>query len=227
MRPGWTASVLAPRRPQVPLEERIIFSGNLFQYQEENKKWRNRFSLVPHNYGLVLYENKVVRRPAGLPGPAQRVFRVPTAPYSAIVNAARPPTPERETPYLHPQPAIAPVSLSPGAKLSLSIFPPALSCLPKAGRPLSAWRLTHPGTQLAGGPLSLCLSSRSSPSLALAHPHGPPNLSTSRALLPPQPPSCLGLPQPQQTGHSPASEHSWVLVLSFFLPDASARNSLP
>lgn len=47
-------------RPQVPLDERIIFSGNLFQYQEDNKKWRNRFSLVPHNYGLVLYENKVV-----------------------------------------------------------------------------------------------------------------------------------------------------------------------
>lgn len=46
--------------PQVPLDERIIFSGNLFQYQEDNKKWRNRFSLVPHNYGLVLYENKVV-----------------------------------------------------------------------------------------------------------------------------------------------------------------------
>lgn len=46
--------------PQMPLEERIIFSGNLFQYQEDNKKWRNRFSLVPHNYGLVLYENHVV-----------------------------------------------------------------------------------------------------------------------------------------------------------------------
>ncbi|MEJ1271683.1 family with sequence similarity 129 member B [Cricetulus griseus] len=45
--------------PQMPLEERIIFSGNLFQYQEDNKKWRNRFSLVPHNYGLVLYENHV------------------------------------------------------------------------------------------------------------------------------------------------------------------------
>ncbi|XP_038534452.1 protein Niban 2 [Canis lupus familiaris] len=41
------------------VDERIIFSGNLFQYQEDNKKWRNRFSLVPHNYGLVLYENKV------------------------------------------------------------------------------------------------------------------------------------------------------------------------
>lgn len=44
---------------KVPLDERIIFSGNLFQHQEDNKKWRNRFSLVPHNYGLVLYENKV------------------------------------------------------------------------------------------------------------------------------------------------------------------------
>ncbi|XP_058528505.1 protein Niban 2 [Ochotona princeps] len=44
---------------KVPLEERVIFSGNLFQYQEDSKKWRNRFSLVPHNYGLVLYENKV------------------------------------------------------------------------------------------------------------------------------------------------------------------------
>lgn len=52
--------------PQVPLDERIIFSGNLFQYQEDNKKWRNRFSLVPHNYGLVLYENKVVSE-SGMP----------------------------------------------------------------------------------------------------------------------------------------------------------------
>uniref|UniRef100_A0A8D0BVR2 Niban apoptosis regulator 2 n=1 Tax=Salvator merianae TaxID=96440 RepID=A0A8D0BVR2_SALMN len=44
---------------KIPLEDRTIFSGNLFQYMEENKKWRNRFSLVPHNYGLVLYENKL------------------------------------------------------------------------------------------------------------------------------------------------------------------------
>uniref|UniRef100_A0A9L0TT21 Protein Niban 2 n=2 Tax=Equus TaxID=9789 RepID=A0A9L0TT21_HORSE len=43
---------------KVPLDERIVFSGNLFQYQEDNKKWRNRFGLVPHNYGLVLYENR-------------------------------------------------------------------------------------------------------------------------------------------------------------------------
>ncbi|XP_053863249.1 protein Niban 2 [Malaclemys terrapin pileata] len=44
---------------KVPLEDRVIISGNLFQYVEENKKWRNRFSVVPHNYGLVLYENKL------------------------------------------------------------------------------------------------------------------------------------------------------------------------
>ncbi|XP_074149791.1 protein Niban 2 [Sminthopsis crassicaudata] len=43
---------------KVPLDERVIFSGNLFQYLEDSKKWRNRFSLVPHNYGLMLYENK-------------------------------------------------------------------------------------------------------------------------------------------------------------------------
>lgn len=55
--PGGPQAQLLARK--VPLDERIIFSGNLFQYQEDNKKWRNRFSLVPHNYGLVLYENKV------------------------------------------------------------------------------------------------------------------------------------------------------------------------
>ncbi|NXH14063.1 NIBL1 protein, partial [Bucco capensis] len=44
---------------KVPLEDHVIYSGNLFQYIEENKKWRNRFCLVPHNYGLVLYENKL------------------------------------------------------------------------------------------------------------------------------------------------------------------------
>ncbi|XP_015276654.1 PREDICTED: niban-like protein 1 [Gekko japonicus] len=44
---------------KVPLEDRTIFSGNLFQYMEENKKWRNRYSVVLHNYGLVLYENKL------------------------------------------------------------------------------------------------------------------------------------------------------------------------
>ncbi|XP_009988946.1 PREDICTED: niban-like protein 1, partial [Tauraco erythrolophus] len=44
---------------KVPLEDHVIYSGNLFQYIEENKKWRNRFCVVPHNYGLELYENKL------------------------------------------------------------------------------------------------------------------------------------------------------------------------
>ncbi|XP_030062986.1 niban-like protein 1 [Microcaecilia unicolor] len=41
------------------LEDGIIFSGNLFQYLEDNKKWRNRFCLVPSHYGLVLYESQM------------------------------------------------------------------------------------------------------------------------------------------------------------------------
>ncbi|KAJ7412287.1 Niban-like protein 1 [Willisornis vidua] len=44
---------------KLPLEDHVIYSGNIFQYIEENKKWRNRFCVVPHNYGLVLYENKL------------------------------------------------------------------------------------------------------------------------------------------------------------------------
>ncbi|NXR20552.1 NIBL1 protein, partial [Cinclus mexicanus] len=44
---------------KVPLEDHVIYSGNIFQYIEESKKWRNRFCVVPHNYGLVLYENKL------------------------------------------------------------------------------------------------------------------------------------------------------------------------
>ncbi|NXN04644.1 NIBL1 protein, partial [Sylvia borin] len=48
---------------KVPLEDHVIYSGNIFQYIEENKKWRNRFCVVPHNYGLVLYENKLRELP--------------------------------------------------------------------------------------------------------------------------------------------------------------------
>ncbi|NXT71019.1 NIBL1 protein, partial [Chaetops frenatus] len=44
---------------KVPLEDHVIYSGNIFQYIEESKKWRNRFCVVPHNYGLVLHENKL------------------------------------------------------------------------------------------------------------------------------------------------------------------------
>ncbi|XP_075040992.1 protein Niban 2-like [Mixophyes fleayi] len=44
---------------KTPLQDRVIFSGNLFQYLDDTKKWRNRFCLVPHHYGPVLYDNKV------------------------------------------------------------------------------------------------------------------------------------------------------------------------
>ncbi|XP_044124767.1 protein Niban 2 [Bufo gargarizans] len=44
---------------KIPLKDRVIFSGNLFQYLDDTKKWRNRFCLVPHHYGPVLYENKI------------------------------------------------------------------------------------------------------------------------------------------------------------------------
>ncbi|XP_072287293.1 protein Niban 2-like [Pyxicephalus adspersus] len=44
---------------KTPLKDRVIFSGNLFQYMEDTKKWRNRFCLVPHHYSPVLYENKI------------------------------------------------------------------------------------------------------------------------------------------------------------------------
>uniref|UniRef100_A0A4W6FKP8 Niban apoptosis regulator 2b n=1 Tax=Lates calcarifer TaxID=8187 RepID=A0A4W6FKP8_LATCA len=44
---------------KIPLENKSIFSGSLFQYVEENKKWRNRFLFVPDSYNINYYENKV------------------------------------------------------------------------------------------------------------------------------------------------------------------------
>uniref|UniRef100_A0A667XDP1 Niban apoptosis regulator 2b n=1 Tax=Myripristis murdjan TaxID=586833 RepID=A0A667XDP1_9TELE len=35
---------------KIPLENKSIFSGSLFQYLEENKKWRTRFLFVPDSY---------------------------------------------------------------------------------------------------------------------------------------------------------------------------------
>ncbi|KAK6305193.1 hypothetical protein J4Q44_G00239730 [Coregonus suidteri] len=42
-----------------PLEDHSIFSGSLFQYLEENKKWRNRFVFVADTYNISFHENKV------------------------------------------------------------------------------------------------------------------------------------------------------------------------
>ncbi|KAM3610762.1 uncharacterized protein V6R79_008613 [Siganus canaliculatus] len=43
---------------KVPLENKSIFSGSLFQYLEENKKWRNRFLFVPDSYNISYYDSK-------------------------------------------------------------------------------------------------------------------------------------------------------------------------
>ncbi|XP_074525944.1 protein Niban 2b [Halichoeres trimaculatus] len=43
---------------KAPLENKSIFSGSLFQYLEENKKWRNRFLFVPDSYNINYYDNK-------------------------------------------------------------------------------------------------------------------------------------------------------------------------
>uniref|UniRef100_A0A672Z0H8 Niban-like protein 1 n=1 Tax=Sphaeramia orbicularis TaxID=375764 RepID=A0A672Z0H8_9TELE len=43
---------------KTPLEDKSIFSGSLFQYQEENKKWRNRFVFVPDSYIINYYDSK-------------------------------------------------------------------------------------------------------------------------------------------------------------------------
>uniref|UniRef100_A0AAQ6A343 PH domain-containing protein n=1 Tax=Amphiprion ocellaris TaxID=80972 RepID=A0AAQ6A343_AMPOC len=53
---GGTQSQLLHRKD--PLAGRSIFSGNLFQYLEENRKWRNRFVSVPNSYNINLYESK-------------------------------------------------------------------------------------------------------------------------------------------------------------------------
>ncbi|XP_014826885.1 PREDICTED: niban-like protein 1 isoform X1 [Poecilia mexicana] len=41
-----------------PLAGHTIFSGSLFQYLEENRKWRNRFVFIPNSYAINLYESK-------------------------------------------------------------------------------------------------------------------------------------------------------------------------
>ncbi|XP_036972421.1 protein Niban 2a [Acanthopagrus latus] len=53
---GATQSQLLHRKD--PLAGHSIFSGSLFQYLEENRKWRSRFISVPNNYTISLYESK-------------------------------------------------------------------------------------------------------------------------------------------------------------------------
>ncbi|XP_076016104.1 protein Niban 2a [Genypterus blacodes] len=57
---GGTQSQLLHRKD--PLAGRCIFSGNLFQYLQVNRKWRNRFVHVPHTYNISLYESKAAHQ---------------------------------------------------------------------------------------------------------------------------------------------------------------------
>ncbi|XP_035246997.1 protein Niban 2a [Anguilla anguilla] len=41
-----------------PLQDKNIFSGNLFQCLE-NRKWRNRYFFIPDSYNIYYYENKM------------------------------------------------------------------------------------------------------------------------------------------------------------------------
>ncbi|KAM8934244.1 protein Niban 2-like [Pelodytes ibericus] len=79
---------------KLPLKDRVIFSGNLFQYLDDTKKWRNRFCLVPHHYGPVLYENKIAYERGLQPraGISCAGYRVLTSldQYTELLNASVP-----------------------------------------------------------------------------------------------------------------------------------------
>lgn len=53
---GGTQSQLLHRKD--PLAGRTIFSGSLFHYLEENRKWKNRFISVPNDYTINTYDSK-------------------------------------------------------------------------------------------------------------------------------------------------------------------------
>uniref|UniRef100_A0A3Q2D586 Niban apoptosis regulator 2b n=1 Tax=Cyprinodon variegatus TaxID=28743 RepID=A0A3Q2D586_CYPVA len=58
MLPGLDVNHLLLCVSQIPLENKSIFSGSLFQCLEENKKWRSRFLFVPDTYNINYYDNK-------------------------------------------------------------------------------------------------------------------------------------------------------------------------
>uniref|UniRef100_A0A669E269 Niban apoptosis regulator 2b n=1 Tax=Oreochromis niloticus TaxID=8128 RepID=A0A669E269_ORENI len=49
---------LLHRKVKNPLKNKAIFSGSLFQYLEENKKWRNHFLFIPDSHDIKYYDNK-------------------------------------------------------------------------------------------------------------------------------------------------------------------------
>ncbi|KAM4663184.1 protein Niban 2-like [Discoglossus pictus] len=79
---------------KVPLKDQVIFSGNLFQYLDDTKKWRNRFCLVPHHYGPILYENKLayergLQPRAGINCAGYKIF-TSLEQYSELLSASMP-----------------------------------------------------------------------------------------------------------------------------------------
>ncbi|MCI4386893.1 hypothetical protein PGIGA_G00067960 [Pangasianodon gigas] len=42
-----------------PLQDKSIFSGDLFQYLDENKKWRYRFIYVANSYNISFYDSRL------------------------------------------------------------------------------------------------------------------------------------------------------------------------
>ncbi|KAJ0019796.1 hypothetical protein NQD34_007365 [Periophthalmus magnuspinnatus] len=52
---------------KIPLENKSIFSGSIFQFQEDSKKWRNRFLLVPDSYNINIYESNSSHEKNGQP----------------------------------------------------------------------------------------------------------------------------------------------------------------
>uniref|UniRef100_A0A4W3HEJ2 Niban apoptosis regulator 2a n=1 Tax=Callorhinchus milii TaxID=7868 RepID=A0A4W3HEJ2_CALMI len=41
---------------KVPLKDKLIFSGNLYQYMEDSRKWKNRHFVVHDDYNILFYD---------------------------------------------------------------------------------------------------------------------------------------------------------------------------
>lgn len=44
---------------KTPLKDKIIFSGNLYQYLEVNRRWKNRYFVIRDDYSVVYYDGKM------------------------------------------------------------------------------------------------------------------------------------------------------------------------
>ncbi|KAJ8339439.1 hypothetical protein SKAU_G00362250 [Synaphobranchus kaupii] len=76
-----------------PLQDRNIFSGNLFQYLD-NKKWRNRFFFIPDSYNIHYYDNKMAHErglhPKGLINCAGYRALTSVEEYLALIGSSLP-----------------------------------------------------------------------------------------------------------------------------------------